>query len=195
MRDLAILTFQSVDGVMQAPSHPDEDRSEGFDLGGWAQPYWMEVMELVKAEAMSLPYDFLYGRKTYDLFAAFWQTADPDDPATQAINSAQKYVVTSQQDDLGWVNTQRVHGDLPEVIGALKAMDGPLLQVHGSWRLIQQLLEHDLIDEFRLLTFPVILGKGKKLFQDGAPVRALKHIKSGHTAGGVKMDFYRRTAA
>ncbi|KZL21047.1 hypothetical protein PsAD2_01039 [Pseudovibrio axinellae] len=192
MRDLAILTFQSLDGVMQAPSQPEEDVTGGFDLGGWAQPYWEDVMEQVKVEAMSAPYDFLYGRKTYDLFAAHWQNADPNEAATQTINQAQKYVVTSRSDDLGWVNANRVEGNLPEAIGNLKRMDGPLLQVHGSWALIQQLLEHDLIDEFRLWTFPVILGKGKKLFQDAVTRRSLKQIRSGSTPGGVSMGFYRR---
>ena len=192
MRRLAILTFQSLDGVMQAHSCSDEDHSDGFDLGGWAQPFLAEVMAQVRSEAMAAPYEFLYGRKTYDLFSKHWQTADPDDPATQTVNKANKFVVTSRIGDLGWSNVHRIDGDLLAAITELKAQKGLLLQVNGSWHLIQQLVALDLIDEFRLWTYPVLVGRGKRLFQDGNYLNDLQLAKSGSLPNGVTMHFYER---
>ncbi len=162
MRELAILTFVTLDGVMQGVATPDEDCSGDFTQGGWAKPYWEGVMAQVKQQAMSMPYDMLFGRKTYDLFAAN-QTGD------STMDRARKFVVTSTPETLNWNNSAALSGDPVTEVSRLKQEDGPLLQVHGSWQLIQTLFAHGLIDEFRLWTFPVVLGAGKRLFAGGSP--------------------------
>jgi dihydrofolate reductase len=192
MRELAILTFLTLDGVMQAPSSPDEDRSGGFAQGGWARDHWDAVMAQVAKEAMHEPYDLLLGRKTYDLFAPHWSAAPPEKGPAAMLNGAVKHVVTSNPDGLDWHNSRPLAGDVGETVSRLKSEEGPLLQVHGSWRLIQALLAHDLIDEFRLWTFPVMVGSGKRLFGDGAPHRKLTLVKTAKTPGGAVMQIYRR---
>ncbi|WP_282047536.1 dihydrofolate reductase family protein [Roseibium album] len=191
MRNIAILTFITLDGVMQAPSKPDEDRSGNFERGGWATPYWNGVMEQVQKEAMSEPYDMLFGRKTYDLFAGHWPDA-AGDPVADMMNAASKYVVTSRPDNLSWKYSHAISGDIARKISDLKLEDGPILQIHGSWELIQFLLAHDLIDEFRLWTFPVVAGSGKRLFEKPAKPETLKLAKSEPCANGVVMSIYRR---
>ena len=186
-RDLAVLTFQTLDGVMQAPKMPEEDRSGGFEQGGWAEPHWDAVMEQVGREAMATPYDLLLGRKTYQSFAPFFSAAGDQHP----LNLAKKYVVTSTLTALDWNNSVAVAGDAAAQVAGLKRADGPLLQVHGSWQLIQTLLADDLIDEFRLWTFPVLVGAGKRLFADGAVPRNLTLLKTDTTATGATMSFYR----
>ena len=193
MRELAILTFQSLDGVMQSPTSPQEDPSNGFTQGGWGTPYWAEVMEQVGEEAMSVPYDMLLGRTTYDMFAASWPKRSDDSPAAQRMNGAKKLVVTtSSTNNIDWNNTVRVTGDVVAEISQLKAQDGPLLQVHGSHGLIQTLLAHHLIDEFRLWTFPVVLGSGKRLFGQSTPPQDMQLVKTRTTPQGVVMGIYRR---
>ncbi len=192
MRDLAILTFVTLDGVMQGPTSPEEDPSGQFHHGGWAAPFWEGVMAQVTAEAMSAPYDVLFGRKTYEMFAAHWPKVDDDDPHASMLNAARKYVVTSTLNDLTWHNSMPVKGDLVTEITRLKNQDGPLLQVHGSWQLIQSLLAHGLIDEFRLWTFPVVVGAGKRLFGPNTASTRLKHIKTAPCENGAVMNFYRR---
>lgn len=191
MRNIAILTFITLDGVMQAPSKPDEDRSGNFERGGWATPYWNGVMEQVQREAMSKTYDMLFGRKTYDLFAGHWPDA-AGDPVADMMNAASKYVVTSRPDNLGWKHSHAISGDIARKISDLKLEDGPILQIHGSWELIQFLLAHDLIDEFRLWTFPVVAGSGKRLFEKPAKPETLKLTKSEPCANGVVMNIYQR---
>ncbi len=192
MRKLAILTFQTLDGVMQAPSVPEEDYSGGFTGGGWAREYWDEVMAQVQTEAMSEPYDLLLGRKTYELFAPSFANAGPENPVAQMFLNATKYVVSSTLTEFDWANSRGVTGDIPGEIRSLKSSEGPLLQVHGSWELIQLLLKHNLIDEFRIWTFPTVLGSGKKLFPDGTLPVNLKLIRRLETASGVVMSFYSR---
>jgi len=193
MRELAILTFLTLDGVMQGPTSPEEDPSDGFTQGGWAANYWDEVMQQVMAEAMADPYDLLFGRKTYDIFAAHWPEVGDDNPVAKMINGANKFVATtSTQNDIEWQNTTRITGDVAAEVSRLKAQDGPLLQVHGSCELIQTLLSHHLIDEFRLWTFPVVLGSGKCLFSQGAVPAELTLVKSETTSNGVVMGIYRR---
>lgn len=191
MRELAILTFLTLDGVMQAPSMPEEDTSDGFQQGGWAAPYWPEVMEQVEREAMSQPFDLLFGRKTYELFAAHWPNA-PKSAHGQKLNDATKYVATSTLTDLPWQNSVPITGDAVAEVSRLKAQDGPLLQVHGSGELIQTLLANDLVDEFRLWIFPVVVGSGKRLFQPGMPPANLELVKSESTPASVIMAIYRR---
>ena len=143
MRKLAILTFQTLDGVMQAPGLPEEDFSGGFTQGGWAKEYWEEVMEQVGREAMAKPYDLLLGRNTYDIFAPYFANAEPGDPTAQKLNEAKKYIVTSRPDELMWQNSVKISGDIAVEISTLKEEAGPLLQVHGSWQLIQSLYQMD----------------------------------------------------
>lgn len=187
-RELAILTFQTLDGVMQAPKMPDEDTSGGFARGGWADPHWDGVMAQVQQVAMAAPYDLLLGRKTYQLFAPHFAPAGDANP----MNAARKYVATSTLSELDWNNSVAVTGDIAVQIAALKDQEGPLLQVHGSWQLIQALLANDLIDEFRLWTFPVLAGAGKRLFAEGVMPAELRLTKADTTATGVVMGIYRK---
>ena len=191
MRDLAILTFVTLDGVMQGPTSPEEDPSGQFTRGGWAAPYWEGAMAQVTAEAMSTPYDVLFGRKTYEMFAAHWPKVSDADPHANTLNAAQKYVVTSTLRELEWQNSVPVTGDLLAEISKLKSQNGPLLQVHGSWQLIQALLSHDLVDVFRLWTFPVVVGSGKRLFGPDMTPAELKHIKTAACDNGAVMNVYR----
>ena len=192
MRNLAILTFQTLDGVMQAPSVPEEDFSGGFTQGGWANDCWEEVMEQVGREAMAEPYDLLLGRKTYDIFASSFSNAEPDNPVAAKLNQARKYVVTSGSEILTWQNSVKIGpDDVAGEIAKLKQQEGPLLQVHGSWHLIQTLLSNDLIDEFRLWTFPVTVGAGKKLFADGAIPAKFQLSKFDTCPSGASMHFYK----
>ena len=192
MRELALLTFVTLDGVMQSPGSPDEDPSIGFTLGGWAQPCWDEVMEQVREEAMAEPYDLLLGRKTYESFAASFAGSDARDPTAQKLNSAAKLVVTSRSEELTWRGSERVGGDLPTAVTRLKAQRGPLLQVHGSWQLAQALIADDLVDEFRLWVFPVVVGSGKRLFESGTVARRLELVRTRSTSNGAVMTIYRR---
>lgn len=194
MRKLAILTFQTLDGVMQAPSAPDEDRSGGFTQGGWAMEHWEEVMEQAGREAMAQSYDLLLGRNTYDIFTPHFASADTSNPIARKLNEAKKYVVTSRSDKLAWNNSVQIDGDVVAEISALKEVDGPLLQVHGSWQLIQLLLSNKLIDELRLWTFPVVIGSGKRLFADGTIPDKYKLTKLESCPSGAFMHFYQPTA-
>ncbi|MYD53992.1 MAG: dihydrofolate reductase [Chloroflexi bacterium] len=193
MRELSILSFVTLDGVMQSPTSPEEDPSGGFAGGGWGAPYWDEVMPQVYSEAMSAPYDLLFGRRTYDVFASHWPNVGGDDPVAARLNGGHKYVATrSEGHPLPWAESTRLTGDVVAGIKRLKSGDGPLIQVHGSSELIQTLLAHDVIDEFRLWVFPVVVGGGKRLFADGVVPGSLKLVRTGSTGNGVVMAFYRR---
>jgi len=192
MRKLAILTFQTLDGVMQSPTSLDEDPSGNFSGGGWATNYWDDVMEQVVQEAMSEPYDLLLGRKTYELFAPNFSNSASDNPVAEILNAATKYVVTSTLSKFEWSNTKAITGNVVKEIAQLKNQKGNLLQVHGSWQLIQTLLANDLVDEFRLWTFPEIVGSGKQLFKRGVTPKSLTLVKSGCSQTGATMSIYRR---
>ncbi len=192
MRKLAILTFQTLDGIMQSPTSPEEDPSDGFTGGGWAANCWDDVMEQVMREAMSDPYDLLLGRKTYEMFAPNWSDAPSDNPVAMKLNHATKYVVTSTLRELEWNNSIAITGDIAMEVARLKEQEEGLLQVHGSWQLIQTLIAHDLIDEYRLWTFPVIVGSGKRLFGNGDAPKNLKLIKSETCPTGAIMSIYSR---
>ncbi len=193
MRKLAILTFVTLDGVMQGPGGPEEDSSGGFEHGGWARKCWDKVMEQVMREAMAEPYDLLLGRKTYEIFASHFPNApkDPDSVANR-LNNATKFVATSTLTDLKWENSVCITGDVAVEVSRLKAEDGPLLQVHGSWQLIQMLHSRRLIDEYRLWTFPVVVGSGKRLFSEGAVPTSLTLVKTDTCSTGATMSIYRR---
>jgi dihydrofolate reductase len=192
MRKLIVLTFVTLDGVMQAPGGPEEDESGGFKYGGWSVGYWDDVLGNVMTEQMNHPFDLLLGRKTYDIFAGFWPKAAPEDPAGQVINRARKYVVTHRPVSTDWKVTIPITGDVVEKIKALKNEDGPELQVHGSSNLIQTLLKNDLVDELWLKTYPVTLGSGKRLFGDGTIPAGFSAIKSQVTPSGVVTTSYAR---
>lgn len=189
MRNLAILIFQTLDGVMQAPGAS----SEGFPEGGWANGCWTDVMEQVVREAMAEKYDLLLGRNTYNTLASGFSAVTPGDPVADILNQAKKYVVTSDTNDLSWkysvkINSQDVVGEILR----LKQEDGPLLQVHGSWQLIQLLLSNQLIDEFRIWTFPVVIGEGKRLFAGGTVPTKFQLTQFETSPSGALMHFYKR---
>jgi dihydrofolate reductase len=189
MRKLIVSTFLTLDGVMQAPGAPGEDESLGFTHGGWSVNYWDEQMGDVMAAAMAAPFDLLLGRKTYDVFAAHWPLAT-DDPGAKPLNDATKYVASRSRPALSWANSVLIDGDVADGVAALKAGDGPELQVHGSSDLIQTLLRHSLIDEFHLWVFPVVIGSGKRLFGDGAMPAGLKLVTSTVSSTGVVIGTY-----
>lgn len=190
MRKLIVLTFISLDGVMQAPGGPEEDISGGFKFGGWTVPYFDEAGGKVMAEQMGHPFDLLLGRKTYDIFAGYWP--QHNDEIGAPINKATKYVVSHRPVTTDWKTTVQITGDVPAEIRKLKLQDGPELQVHGSANLIQTLLRNDLIDELWLKTFPVVLGTGKKLFADGTIPAAFTVEKTTVTPSGVVIVNYKR---
>lgn len=193
MRELSIITFVTLDGVMQGPSSPEEDPTGGFTQGGWAADYWPEVMEQVMREAMAEPYSVLFGRKTYEIFAAHWPAAEESDPVARILNQATKYVATNSLVDLEWENSIAIRGDILSEVTRLKAEEGPVIQIHGSGALIQTLLAADLIDEIRLWTFPVILGSGRRLFGCGASPRSFQLKKTEACSNGTIMTIYRRS--
>jgi dihydrofolate reductase len=189
MRKLIVSSFLTLDGVMQAPGGPGEDDSGGFAQGGWSVNYWDEQMGQVMGEAMSAPFDLLLGRKTYDIFAAFWPNA-PEEAGGKPLNDATKYVASRSRPALEWSNSVLIEGDAAEGIAALKQGDGPELQVHGSGNLIQTLLRHNLVDEYRLWVFPLVIGSGKRLFSDGTVPAGLKLVDSTVSSTGVVIGRY-----
>jgi len=194
MREISVLTFVSLDGVAQGPTQPGEDPSGGFEHSGWMAEYFDDAMELVNAELMEAPISFLFGRKTYDMFMPHWSSA-PKSPHAEMLNKAPKYVVSNSLKEPGWANSRLIKGDVVSELKHILTGEGPRLQVHGSIELVQTLLEHDLINEFRLLTFPVVVGAGRKLFGEPAPPLALKLVKSQMSEKGVLMSVYRRTSS
>ena len=188
MRTLAINSFMSLDGVMQSPGGPDEDPTGGFTLGGWGVNHMDE--EMMGQVAESGPYELLLGRGTYEIFAAHWPY--DEGPIADQLNSTRKHVASTTLDEVEWNNSTLIKGDVAEYVSALKDQDGPEIQVHGSPGLIQTLLEHDLIDEFRVWIFPVVIGTGKRLFGDGAIPAALKLVDSKVSKTGVTINTYKR---
>ncbi len=191
MRKLAVLTFISLDGVMQAPGGPDEDPSGGFAQGGWVAGYWDDFLGGVMAGQMKPPFDLLLGRKTYDLFAAFWPHAG-DAPGAKELNSARKYVASRTQKRVEWANSMLLEGDVAQAVRGLKQEDGPELQVHGSGDLVQTLLKNDLVDELRLKIFPITLGRGKRLFAEGTVPAGFRLRDCRASPGGVVVANYER---
>jgi dihydrofolate reductase len=189
MRELIVSTFLTLDGVMQAPGGPGEDDDNGFTHGGWSVNYWDERMGQVMAETMSTPFDLLLGRRTYDIFAAYWPNA-PEDAGGKPLNQATKYVASRGRPTLDWSPSALIEGDVAEGIAALKREDGPELQVHGSGNLIQTLLRHNLVDQYRLWVFPVVIGSGKRLFSEGTIPSGLKLVDSEVSTTGVVIGTY-----
>ena len=193
MTRLLVTTFLSLDGVMQAPGGPDEDRSGGFDQGGWLVRFADEDMMRLVVEWIARADGFLLGRKTYEIFAAHWpRVTDPDDPVARALNTLPKYVASRTLDKVEWNNSTLLRGDVVEEIRKLKNRPGREIQVHGSGGLAQTLIENDLVDEYRLWFFPVILGHGKRLFGEGAVPATVKLVDTKMTSTGVAIHTYRR---
>lgn len=186
MRKLIVLTFVSLDGVMQGPGGPTEDRSGGFTHGGWTVPYFDEALGETVGAQMGRPFDLLLGRKTFEIFAAYWPNHE------SPINDATKYVASTTLRAHPWQETVILSGDVPAQVRRLKQEEGPELQVHGSATLLQMLLEHDLVDELWLKIFPVTLGAGKRLFGAGAIPAAFTLVESRATPSGVIVASYRR---
>jgi dihydrofolate reductase len=195
MRKIIAAAFVSLDGVMQAPGGPVEDSTGGFTLGGWTVNYWDESMGQFMEGMFSDPFDLLLGRNTYEIFAAHWPFVEGDDPVKQLFDAATKYVATSSAEPLTWKNSVALRGKVATEIARLKQQDGPTLLTQGSSVLLQTLLAHDLIDEFRLLIFPLLLGAGKRLFGQGTIPGALKLTATSMSTTGVVMSVYERAGA
>ena len=191
MRKVIAAAFVSLDGVMQAPGGPDEDRTGGFKHGGWTVPYFDDAVGHVMTETFSKPFDLLLGRKTYEIFAAHWPYAEggPDDFIAKLFNKTTKYVVTTSSAPLTWKHSIAVHEPTTDV-PKLKKQDGPDLLIQGSSVLIHTLLDNDLIDQINLLVFPVVLGSGKRFFGDVAKSMALNLESSKTSPSGVTMHRY-----
>lgn len=195
MAELTITTFLTLDGVMQAPGKPDEDTSGNFPYGGWVFPLADEDMGKVMVDIFSRADAFLLGRTTYDIFAAHWpRVTDPNDPIAVKLNSLPKFVASHSRNAFNWNPVSPVRDVVKEIAGIKKKFSREV-QVHGSCGLAQTLIENDLIDEYRFLTFPVVLGTGKRLFGAGAVPSTLKLIRSSTTGKGVIVSVYRRAGA
>jgi dihydrofolate reductase len=193
MRKLIVSTFVTLDGVMQAPGGPGEDDEGGFTHGGWSVNYWDDQMGQVMGEATSRPFAMVLGRRTFDIMAAYWPTA-PEEEGAKVFNDAPKYVASRSRPNLeAWRNSVQIEGDAAEGLAALKAEDGPELQVHGSANLIQTLLAHNLVDQFRLWVFPLVIGSGKRLFADGTIPSGLRLVDHKVSSTGVVMGTWEPT--
>jgi dihydrofolate reductase len=189
MRKIIVLSFITLDGVMQAPGGPTEDTSGNFTHGGWTVPYFDEFLGAVMTEQMREPFDLLLGRETFEIFASYWPHHEDEGAG---INNATKYVASTTLTEHAWRKTVILKGDVADEIKRLKQQEGPDLQVHGSATLIQTLLMHDLVDEFWLKVFPVTLGKGKRLFDRGTIPAAYTLLEAKSSPNGVIIASFAR---
>ena len=192
MRRLVVTTFITMDGVMQAPGGPGEDPSGGFSYEGWLVPFFDEAMGEQMNEWFTGAEDFLLGRTTYEIFYGAWPQMISDDPVSQGLNFKKKYVASRTLSSVEWETAELLHGDVGDAVRKLKEADGGELQVHGSAGLIQTLLREDLVDELRLVVFPVVLGEGKRLFGDGAIARTWRLTSHKTSSTGALMLGYER---
>lgn len=191
MRKVIVSEFLSLDGVMQAPGGPDEDRSSGFAYGGWQRPYFDDVFAGVVFEAMAKTGGFLFGRRTYEIMAAYWPSQPDADPFAATLNGLPKYVAsTTLSEPLEWQNSTLLQGDVAKAVAELKEQAGKNLVVLGSGELVQTLMENDLIDQYGLMINPIVLGGGKRLFRDGSARRPLKLVDSKTSSTGVLITTY-----
>ena len=191
MRTLSVNTFVSLDGVMQGPGGPEEDRTGGFSHGGWNVTFWDDVMGAAIGRIFAEPHDLLLGRRTYEIFAAHWPFVH-DDPVADGLNAATKYVASRTLGQLSWQNSVLLTGDAGTAVAALKEQDGPDLMVQGSSDLLQTLLARDLVDTFTIWTFPVLLGRGKRLFGVGTVPGGLRLVDGQTSTTGVVIATYER---
>jgi dihydrofolate reductase len=192
MGKLVVSTFVTLDGVMQAPGGPEEDRSGGFEHGGWLAPHFDDDAGAFMNEVFERVGSFLLGRRTYEIFAGYWpHVTDEDDPIASRLNNLPKYVASRSLENAEWQNSTVIR-DVPTEVAALKEQPGGELQVHGSANLIQTLIENDLVDAYNVLTFPVVLGTGKRLFPEGVMPGALRLTESRTTGTGVVISLYER---
>jgi dihydrofolate reductase len=190
MRKLVVIDFLSLDGVMQAPGQPEEDTEGGFKHGGWAIPYHDEGLAESVADSMAATDAYLFGRKTYQNFAAYWPTAPREIPFTDHLNNTAKYVVSKTLKNPEWNNTTVIGGDVVEEVRKLKGQTGKRIAVLGSGELVQTLMRNDLVDEYFLTVYPILLGAGKKLFRDNDQLRKLELVDSSTTStGGVVLTY------
>ncbi len=189
MRKLVVLSFVSLDGVIQAPGGPKEDTSGGFKYGGWTFPYFDVFANKIMAKQMKQPFALLLGRKTYEIFASYWPNNGDQWPG---VNKIMKYVVSHKNIKTPWENSQLITGNVVTKLKNLKKKNGPMMQVYGSSKLTQTLLENDLVDELWLKIFPITLGKGKKLFAEGTIPAGWKLIESKTSPSGVIFANYKR---
>jgi dihydrofolate reductase len=196
MRRIIVATFTSLDGVMQAPGGPQEDPTGGFAFGGWTAPHFDEALGASMGEIFGRPFDLLLGRKTYDIFAAHWPyVTDPNDPIAGVFNRVTKYVASRSRPKLTWQNSELLGADVVASLKTLKGDDGPDLLVQGSSDFLQTLWTSGLVDEFSVLIFPVLLGKGKRVFGNGATPAGLKLVKSKSYPTGVIVANYQPDGA
>jgi dihydrofolate reductase len=189
-RKIIAITHVTLDGVMQAPGGPEEDSTNGFTHGGWSGPYGDEETGRVVDEIITGEFGLLLGRRTYEIFAAYWPNHG-DNSIGKAFNQAAKYVATRSLDQLDWNNSHKINGDAVSGVSRLKATAGPELHIWGSSNLLQTLIAADLVDEYRVWVYPVLLGKGKRLFENGVPPRRLTLVESRSSSEGVLLNTYR----
>jgi dihydrofolate reductase len=190
MRKIIVITQVTLDGVMQSPGGPEEDPRSGFTHGGWAMPFVDDaLMKQAVGETIAGEFDMLLGRRTYEIFAGYWP--NQGDPIAKAFNKATKYVVTRSLDQLDWEKSLHIGSDVVDEVRRLKASDGPALHIWGSSELLQTLIAADLVDEYRIWVFPVVLGEGKRLFENGVPPRGLTLVETRSTPKGVLINTYR----
>lgn len=190
MRRLIVSTIASLDGIMQAPGGPEEDRTGGFTLGGWLFNFSGEGMDISAAGFDGKDRELVLGRRTYEIFEAYWPYQPDDNPIARTLNAAKKYVASRTLTTLRWNNSTLLHGDVVSAIIALKTQPGPDLQIIGSSNLMQTLQASLLIDEYNVWTFPVVLGRGKRLFDENAKPAALRLVRSQVSPTGVVMSTY-----
>lgn len=193
MRKLVVGTFLTLDGVMQAPGGPDEDREGGFRHGGWLVPYFDEKFLEIMTEWTKRAGAFLLGRKTYELFAAHWpKSTDPADEIATALNTRPKFVASRTLDKVNWNNSHLLKGDVAEEVAKLKVQEGGEIQVHGSGDLLQTLLKHNLVDTLRIWLFPVVIGTGKRVFGEGTIPGSFRLVDTQRTTPGAVLHVYER---
>lgn len=195
MSSIVVINFVSLDGVIQAPLFADEDTDGGFAHGGWVQPYMDDTVAAFMSGATSNATGMLLGRRTYQNFVTSWAQADATDPAIASMNRMPKYLVSRTLTSPSWQNTVRIGSDLPADVDRLRTEGTGEIVVFGSGQLVQALQHHDLVDEYRLLIFPVLLGGGKRMFADTAAMSGFELAASRTSASGVTINNYRRTAA
>jgi dihydrofolate reductase len=195
MRKLIVAEHISLDGVIQSPGSPQEDPSDNFRLGGWTAAYPDDLIGESLQDMFSRPFELLLGRRTYDIWAAYWPHVKAGNPIADKFNSVPKHVATHRPDSLDWENSHPLKGDIADAVRALKKKDGADLLTWGSGDMLHQLLAASLVDELWLLTYPVILGRGKRLFGDDADASAFTVSSSSRTPGGVLINRYVRSGS